>query len=87
MKGFGGSPVSLDIKLQVEDSPNSAGVVIDCIRYLKVALDHRLAGPLYGPCAFTQKSPPIYMNLSAAKEQCDALAENRIHDVMLHTIK
>jgi myo-inositol-1-phosphate synthase len=83
LKGFGGAPVKLDAKLQVEDSPNSAGVVIDAIRYLKVALDLGLSGPLYGPSAFTQKSPPIAMTLNAAQEQCTALSEGRVQDLLL----
>lgn len=83
LKGFGGAPVKLDAKLQVEDSPNSAGVVIDAVRYLKVAQDLGVFGPLYGPCAFTQKSPPIPMTLSSAQEQCIALGEGRVHDLLL----
>ena len=70
MKGFGGSPVTLDAKLVVQDSPNSAGVVIDAIRYLKTAKDRGLGGPLEGPSAFTQKSPPLPMPLSTAIEKC-----------------
>lgn len=87
MKGFGGAPVNLDMKLEVQDSPNSAGVVIDCIRYLKVALNNNLGGPLYGPCSFTQKSPPLYMNLSKAKQQCDLFAEEKFSEVILNKCK
>ena len=51
--GFGGSPVVLDARLSVNDSPNSAGVVIDAIRYLQVAREMEIVGALRGPSAFT----------------------------------
>jgi myo-inositol-1-phosphate synthase len=55
---FGGVPFSVDVKLSVEDSPNSAGVVIDCIRCCKIARDAGLGGPLTGPSAYFMKHPP-----------------------------
>jgi myo-inositol-1-phosphate synthase len=70
LEGFGGSPVTLEAKLTVQDSPNSAGVVIDAIRYLKVAHDRGLSGALEGPSAFTQKSPPRPMTLQEATLEC-----------------
>lgn len=70
LEGFGGSPVTLEAKLTVEDSPNSAGVVIDAIRYLKVAQERGLSGALEGPSAFTQKSPPRPMTLAEAQKEC-----------------
>jgi myo-inositol-1-phosphate synthase len=56
---FGGVPATLDCRLSVEDSPNSAGVVIDAIRCAKLALDHGLTGALLGPSAYFMKSPPV----------------------------
>ncbi|HXG42301.1 MAG TPA: inositol-3-phosphate synthase [Dehalococcoidia bacterium] len=56
--GFGGVPLNLECKLEVWDSPNSAGVVIDAIRCAKLALDRGLAGALIGPSAYFMKSPP-----------------------------
>ncbi|MGB9005137.1 MAG: inositol-3-phosphate synthase [Candidatus Aminicenantales bacterium] len=55
---FGDVPTSLECRLSVEDSPNSAGVVIDAIRCAKLALDRGLAGALTGPSAYFMKSPP-----------------------------
>jgi hypothetical protein len=56
---FGEVPLNLDMKLEVWDSPNSAGVVIDAVRCAKLALDHGLKGALIGPSAYFKKSPPV----------------------------
>ena len=58
-KLFGGAPVNLEAKLEVWDSPNSAGVVVDAIRCAKLALDRGEGGAIYGPSAYFMKSPPI----------------------------
>lgn len=71
---FGGAPVTLDCRLSVQDSPNSAGVVIDAVRYVQVARELGTAGPLAGASAFTQKTPPVQMPLAAAYEECSRLA-------------
>jgi myo-inositol-1-phosphate synthase len=55
---FGGAPMSVEVKLEVWDSPNSAGVVIDAVRCVKLGLDRGLAGPLLGPASYFMKSPP-----------------------------
>ncbi len=55
---FGNVPLNLELKLEVWDSPNSAGVVIDAIRCAKLALDHNIGGVLAGPSAYFMKSPP-----------------------------
>lgn len=57
-RGFGGVPMNLELRLSVEDSPNSGGVVIDAIRCCKIARDHGLAGPLDAISAYTMKHPP-----------------------------
>ena len=57
--GFGNAPTSLEYKLEVWDSPNSAGVVIDAIRAAKLALDAGVGGPLVAASAYLMKSPPI----------------------------
>lgn len=80
LEGFMGSPVILDARLSVIDSPNSAGVVIDAIRYLKLARDMGLRGSLEGPSAFTQKSPPKYLTISQAEEECNLFANQSITD-------
>jgi myo-inositol-1-phosphate synthase len=56
---FGDVPLNLELKLEVWDSPNSAGVVIDAIRCCKLALDNKLTGALVAPSAYFMKSPPI----------------------------
>lgn len=78
LEGFMGSPVKLEAKLEVVDSPNSAGVVTDAIRYLKVAREIGLTGSLRGPSAFTQKSPPQQLSFADAVKECDALANREI---------
>jgi myo-inositol-1-phosphate synthase len=74
LTGFGGAPVKLDARLEVQDSPNSAGVVIDAVRYAVVAQQRGIYGALEGPSAFTQKSPPVALSLAEAIEACDELA-------------
>jgi myo-inositol-1-phosphate synthase len=56
---FGNVPLTVDLKLEVWDSPNSAGIVIDALRCAKVALDRGIGGPLIGPSAYFMKSPPV----------------------------
>jgi myo-inositol-1-phosphate synthase len=80
-KGFGGAPVEIDCKLSVQDSPNSAGVVIDAIRFLKVAREMGIVGSLRGPSAWTQKTPPKQMTIEDAKLECDALASRSFTDL------
>lgn len=58
-RAFGDVPLNLELKLEVWDSPNSAGVVIDAIRCCKLALDRGLVGELVGPSSYFMKSPPI----------------------------
>ena len=79
--GFGGAPVEIDCKLSVQDSPNSAGVVIDAIRFLKVASELGIVGSLRGPSAWTQKTPPEQMTIEDAKLECDALASRTLTTV------
>jgi myo-inositol-1-phosphate synthase len=58
-RNFGDVPLNLELKLEVWDSPNSAGVIIDALRCAKIGLDRGLAGPLIGPSAYFMKSPPV----------------------------
>ncbi len=57
-RNFGDVPLSIELKLEVWDSPNSAGVVIDAVRCAKAALDRGIGGPLLGPSSYFMKSPP-----------------------------
>ena len=56
---FGDIPISMELKLEVWDSPNSAGVVIDAVRCAKLALDRGIGGPLLAPSSYFMKSPPV----------------------------
>ena len=58
-RNFGDVPLNIELKLEVWDSPNSAGVIIDAVRCAKVALDRGIGGPLLGPSAYFMKSPPV----------------------------
>src|SRR5438046_10286725 len=58
---FGDIPMELDLKLSVEDSPNSAGIVIDAIRCCKLALGRGIGGALHSPSAYFAKRPPVQM--------------------------
>ncbi len=69
---FGDVPLSLEAKLEVWDSPNSAGVVIDAIRCCKLALDRGIGGPLIGPSAYFMKSPPIQYTDEEARTMTEA---------------
>ena len=64
---FGDVPLYIDVKLSVEDSPNSAGVVIDAIRAVKLALDRGVAGPLTSVSAYFFKHPPVQMSDEEAR--------------------
>lgn len=74
LRGFGDAEITIDAKLSVQDSENSAGVVIDAIRYLKVAREMGIVGALRGPSAWTQKTPPQQMQYADAKTECAAFA-------------
>ncbi|MHC1578262.1 MAG: inositol-3-phosphate synthase [Dehalococcoidia bacterium] len=69
---FGDVPLNLELKLEVWDSPNSAGVVIDAIRCSKLALDRGLGGAIVGPSAYFMKSPPIQYSDEEARIRTEA---------------
>lgn len=66
---FGGVPLNAELKLEVWDSPNSAGVVIDAVRCAKLALDRGLSGALIGPSSYFMKSPPQQFTDAEARER------------------
>jgi myo-inositol-1-phosphate synthase len=68
---FGDAPLSIELKLEVWDSPNSAGIVIDAIRCCRLALDRGMSGPLIGPSAYFMKSPPVQFSDDAAREMVE----------------
>jgi myo-inositol-1-phosphate synthase len=71
-QGFGGAPIELELRMSVQDSPNSAGVVIDAVRCAKLGLERGIGGPLEAVSAYYMKSPPLQMRDSVAKERTDA---------------
>lgn len=68
---FGDVPMNIELRLSVEDSPNSAGVVIDAIRCAKIALDRNIGGPLLGPSSYFFKHPPVQYTDSEAYEKVE----------------
>ncbi len=68
---FGDVPLNLELKLEVWDSPNSAGVVIDAIRCAKIAKDRGMGGPITGPSAYFMKSPPVQYTDDEARQMVE----------------
>ncbi len=73
-RNFGDVPLNLELKLEVWDSPNSAGVIIDAVRCAKLALDRGIGGPVVGPSAYFMKSPPVQFHDDVAHEMVEAFA-------------
>ena len=71
-RAFGDVPLNLEYKLEVWDSPNSAGVIIDALRCAKIALDRGIGGPLLSPSSYFMKSPPV--------QYTDEQAHNRVEE-------
>jgi myo-inositol-1-phosphate synthase len=69
---FGDVPLNLELKLEVWDSPNSAGVVIDAVRVAKLALDRGLSGPIIGPSSYFFKTPPVQFRDDICREKTEA---------------
>jgi myo-inositol-1-phosphate synthase len=76
-RSFGDVPLNLELKLEVWDSPNSAGVVIDAVRCAKLALDRGISGSLLAPSAYFMKSPPVQYADDEALERLEAFIEGR----------
>ena len=75
---FGGAPLNMEVKLEVWDSPNSAGVVIDAVRCAKLALDRGIAGALEAPSAYFMKSPPRQYHDDEARELLERFIRDEI---------
>jgi myo-inositol-1-phosphate synthase len=73
-RNFGDVPLNIELKLEVWDSPNSAGVIIDAVRCAKVALDRGIGGPLLGPSAYFMKSPPVQYHDDEAHRMVEEFA-------------
>ncbi len=74
---FGGQPIIIEAKLTVEDSPNSAGVVVDVIRAVKIALDRGVAGPLVSISAYAFKHPPVKVPDSTARQWVEEFIQGK----------
>jgi myo-inositol-1-phosphate synthase len=82
---FGDVPLNLEMKLEVWDSPNSAGVVIDAIRCMRLGLDRGLAGTLVAPAAYFKKSPPIQLPDDEARERVEAFIRGEDNQTLVGT--
>jgi len=76
-RGFAGVPLNLELRLSVEDSPNSAGCAIDAVRLCRLARDRGLAGPLEAPSAYLMKHPPVQMRDSDARAEIDTFIAHK----------
>ena len=71
-RNFGDVPLTVELKLEVHDSPNSAGVIIDAVRCAKIALDRGVAGPVLPACQYFMKSPPAQVHDDVARDHLEA---------------
>jgi myo-inositol-1-phosphate synthase len=78
---FGDVPIDLELRLSVEDSPNSGGSTIDAIRICKLAIDRKIGGPLIEISAYTMKHPPIQYPDYVAKEMVEKFIKGEVYDV------
>jgi len=76
-RAFGDVPLNIEYKLEVWDSPNSAGVIIDAVRCAKLALDRKIGGPLLSPSSFFMKSPPEQYSDEEALKRTREFIENK----------
>jgi myo-inositol-1-phosphate synthase len=76
-RNFGDVPLTVELKLEVHDSPNSAGVIIDALRCAKLAKDRGLGGPVMAACQYFMKSPPVQVHDDDARDALEALIETR----------
>jgi myo-inositol-1-phosphate synthase len=77
-RGFGNIPIHLEMRLSVEDSPNSAGVVIDAIRCCKIGRDKRVGGVLISPSAYFMKHPLVQFSDEKARDMVEEFIHGTI---------
>jgi myo-inositol-1-phosphate synthase len=82
---FGDVPLNVELKLEVWDSPNSAGVITDAIRCAKLALDRGLAGTLVAPSSYFMKSPPIQIHDDIAYNRVEAFIRGDDNETLVGT--
>ena len=71
-KSFGDVPLNVELKLEVWDSPNSAGIIIDAVRAAKIAKDRGIGGPILSASSYFMKSPPVQYSDSEARDAVEA---------------
>jgi len=74
---FGDIPINIELRLDVEDSPNSAGVMVDAVRCAKIALDRGIGGPLLSASSYFMKSPPVQHQDFVAREMVEEYIEGK----------
>ena len=79
---FGDVPLNLEFKLEVWDSPNSAGIVIDALRCCKIGMDRGLSGALIGPASYFMKSPPVQFFDDRARDLCESFINGDEHGLV-----
>jgi myo-inositol-1-phosphate synthase len=77
-RAFGDVPLNLEYKLEVWDSPNSAGVIIDALRCAKIGLDRKIGGPLLSPSSYFMKSPPVQYTDEAAHQKTEDFISGKL---------
>ncbi len=86
-RGFGDAPLEVELRLSVQDSSNSAGVVIDALRCAKLGLERGVGGPLEAPSAYYMKSPPRQLRDSVARDACNAFIDGERFDLPVEAPK
>jgi len=86
-RSFGDQPINVELKLEVWDSPNSAGVITDAIRCLKLGLDRGLKGTLVAPSAYFMKSPPRQIPDDVARQRVEAFIRGEDNETLVGTEK
>lgn len=80
-RGFGEVPLHMELRLSVEDSPNSGGTGIDAIRLIKIARDRKIGGPLYPSSAYLMKHPPIQMDDHESRKLIDEFLGIKVDEI------
>ncbi|MBV1852204.1 inositol-3-phosphate synthase [Catellatospora tritici] len=78
-RSFGDTPLNAELKLEVWDSPNSAGVIIDAVRAAKIALDRKIGGPILSASSYFMKSPPVQYNDHDAHEAVEGFIKGTVN--------
>jgi myo-inositol-1-phosphate synthase len=77
-RSFGDTPLNLEYKLEVWDSPNSAGIIIDAVRATKIALDRGIGGPILSPSSYFMKSPPVQYSDDHARDAVEKFIRGEV---------